>query len=269
MTLTESSHRAANFLLARFRSDEEAHDGFPKIILTDDGAEGLSTCLKQDATCLFFNAYTSYALAVRDLIAGHYAWATVKFYYSSFYSVRSLYALSGTSLVYVNKPQSDKSTLYSLRAISGSRPEKGSVPNTHKFMCRLADRDGVPPFMKTQSIGPMPALAWLSLQRDIAQYKKPIFDDPSVPDTFKFFKPDKCDNILEQYYDDDSYLYAFDMNHAVVALPLAIIVYLSHIDSLYANTDILEDKTSVMKNLRVCGRKRMSVLSRIVTRIVD
>jgi len=69
-------------------------------------AVNISKALKEDAKSYFYSSAISIADALNGIRASYYTWATVKLYYATFYSLRSLLALDDYAIFYIgSKPR--------------------------------------------------------------------------------------------------------------------------------------------------------------------
>ena len=62
---------------------------FKTHVLSRDEANQLKVLLQQDAIDFFYSAVVSFSEGIDDIYLKRYSWATVKFYYSIFYLLRT------------------------------------------------------------------------------------------------------------------------------------------------------------------------------------
>jgi hypothetical protein len=66
-------------------------------------------------------------------------------------------------------------------------------------------------------------LEWLIERREEANYRLSRFIEPGVPQHFRRIVSDGVRRSLSAYVSDDTFLYAFDESHAILAFPLEVL----------------------------------------------
>ncbi len=199
-------------------------------------ANTLRTTIEKDAQDYYYSACLSVVDGIRGLNEGFYTWATVKLYYSVFYSLRAALAADRICTFYV-----DSSPFYILSAV-GSSGKKGSGP-THSFVLDLfASINPSHPFA-TQTIDWVPALQWLIRRREDCNYRNSRFSEPDAPGHFQNVENYGVRRLVETYLSDDSGVYTFDKDHAMLAVPIAAMIYagslLKHLGPVQFSTEEL------------------------------
>lgn len=179
-------------------------------------SDALAAVLRADADDMYYSSCVTLLEALLGLRRHCYTWATVKFYYSTFYALRAALALNGDCLFYI------KSTPYHIKAAVGAAPS-GKSGNTHYAAIALFSALRKGHFLLSQKIGITEPLEWLTERREEANYRKARFGDPAAPDHFRFVETDGVRKLLETYIQDGesgSDTYTFLPDHAVFAYPL-------------------------------------------------
>jgi hypothetical protein len=176
--------------------------------------------LAEDAKSYFYSALVSVGDAVQAIQHEFFSWATVKLYYAVFYALRATLAAHKYAVLYHVVGQ--KGTPYRLRAASGEAPVKLSG-NTHKVILQqyASYFPAVP--MVTQLIGIDKPFEWMMERREEVNYKNAKFHEPAAPLFFKKIASEKMRHLLLAYINDNSSTFAFDPDHAILALPIAAI----------------------------------------------
>lgn len=186
---------------------------YTQYTLTHATAAPILADLEIDAKGLFYSAAQTFIEAIGGVQHGYASWATVKLYYTSFYSVRSILATNAVSIFY---PPSGKP--WSLRCTSGMSPRKENGV-THKVVWSVLARE-LPQIGLLDDIGSIPAHMWLTNLREEANYRNAKFPDPLMPAHLSQIDTLGLETALSAYVSDTSMLYAFDPDHAAVAFPL-------------------------------------------------
>ena len=183
------------------------------ITLNPTQATALKLALANDAANYFYSGAVSIGDGIQAIERSLYSWATVKLYYAVFYIARSLLAIHGTAVLY------DGTKPFSLESIPGATAIKREGP-THKAV--LSSFASVLPNnpLISQPIGSISAFDWLMLCREEVNYTQARFCEPKAPAHFKLVAQQGIRKSVSAYVRDDSYLYTFDSQHAMLALPV-------------------------------------------------
>lgn len=182
--------------------------------LTVNEAAMLAAALHDDARDAIYSGALSIAEAVQGLDKKLFTWTTVKLYYSVFYLARAALGLHGIGIIYPDR------TPYTWIATAGETPMKRSG-TTHKAVIdtfRLYRKSSV---LISQLIGTEDPFAWLMTRRESANYKDPKFCEPIAPPHFKLIERHGVRRLVNDYIADDSHLFTFDSDHAMLAFPIA------------------------------------------------
>lgn len=175
-------------------------------------ANTLSDCLKNDAANYLYSSAVSIADAINGLRRGLVSWATVKLYYSTFYSCKGILALHNIGVIYIGtKP-------YVVEAISGKIISKSSG-TTHKIVLSEFKSRNFEHSLLSQDISLVQPLDWLIEKRESANYKNSRFSEPITPDHFKKILDIGLRKSINAYVVDPD-TYAFDPDHAILAYPI-------------------------------------------------
>lgn len=205
-------HRAqgvANRILAGLPTRD-----IPLRALTVSEAAMLSASLYDDSRDAFYSGALSIAEAIQGLDRNLFTWATVKLYYSVFYLARAALGLHCVGIIYSDR------TPYAWEATAGETPAKRSG-TTHKAVLdafRLYRKSSV---LLSQQIGTEESFAWLMARRESANYKDPKFCDPGAPPHFRLIESHGVRRLVNDYVADNSHLFTFDPDHAMLAFPIA------------------------------------------------
>ena len=157
---------------------------------------------------------------LRGLHCGFYTWATVKLYYSVFYSLRAALAADRICVFYV------KTTPYWISCAVGENGVKGSG-TTHIFVLQLFAKLNPTHSFVTQKIDSEPALDWIIAKRLASNYHVARFTEPLAPVHFRHVETYGIRRLVIAYLGDRAGIYTFDKDHAMLSLPLASLVYAS------------------------------------------
>ena len=183
------------------------------IALNAAQAARLRLALDVDALSYLYSGVVSIGDATQAIERQFYSWATVKLYYALFYLSRALLAAHGTAVVYEGtKP-------FSWDSQAGATPTKRDGP-THKAVLSSYEATFPKSVLLSQPIDTTPALSWLMSRREEANYTRARFSEPEVPAHFAIVARMGIRKVFAAYVRDGNYLYSFDQQHAMLALPV-------------------------------------------------
>jgi uncharacterized protein (UPF0332 family) len=182
--------------------------------LTATQAASLQLSLNNDAVDYFYSGSVSIGDALQAIRHSLFTWATVKLYYSVFYLTRGLLAIDGTAIVY------EGSKPYSLSSLPGATPTR-LAGTTHKAVLGAFTQAFPKSALLSQPIEGYDPLNWLMHRREEANYTNARFPEPEVPAHFSVLSKLGVRRSVAAYIDDKIYLYTFDPEHAMLALPIA------------------------------------------------
>jgi len=196
-------------------------DVFKSHELTASEASELKILLRQDAIDFFNSAVVSFSEGIDAIYLKRYSWATVKLYYSIFYLLRTSMASNGYALL-------RNYSMYRLKIATGEKPRgtgnkkynstHGGTINHYKDVFSGTD------ILLTNTIDDTDVYQWMEDIRDIVNYRAVSFEDPECLDVwFKYkeaLESNKLSDLLEQLINDTQYIYCFQEEYAVVAIPI-------------------------------------------------
>jgi hypothetical protein len=183
-------------------------------VITPLEAATLESALLADAVDLYYSAWVSFMDALRGIQARCGTWATVKLYYSTFYTLRAALALGKVCAFHVG------SSSFSVKAIAGETPRSCADKGTHKTVMNTFNREYPAHSLVSQQIDLQNPLDWLVDRREAVNYRHARFSEPDFPQEFDFVIEGGLRRTLATYLADSTLLYVFDPDHAIVAYPL-------------------------------------------------
>lgn len=208
------SHVAGTWCASRYISSQLTP-------LTHLEAQALSAHLQVDAESYCYSALICIADACRAIEDEFYSWATVKLYYSCFYSIRALLALRGHGIFYVNeKPKIIQSLAGQIFRAAIKSESRGG---THGLVINMFGVYVPNHLLLSQPIGGVEALKWMKARREEVNYGTARYLEPSIPRWMERISHTGLRKSLNAYIEDTTFLYAFDEDHAVLAFPILAI----------------------------------------------
>ena len=194
---------------------------FKNHILTIEESDLLSETIKEDAVDLFFNAALSFSEGIDSIYQRRFSWATVKLYYSVFYCLRASMACKKTAII------TNQST-YRLKINAGEKPFNTGNPkykSTHKgtinhYLDVFSGSDN----LLTNLIDNKNVYQWYEDVREIINYREICFEEPDYLSIWSVYNDalsnNELTNLLTLLQNDNNYLYCFQEDYAVVAIPI-------------------------------------------------
>ncbi|MBX3445101.1 MAG: hypothetical protein KF774_22065 [Planctomyces sp.] len=191
-------------------------DAAKRLRFSSSQAGTLALALKEDSQDFFYSACMTLVDGLRGLHCGFYTWATVKLYYSVFYSLRAWLAAEGVCSFYLH------TSPFSVEAAAGAIGVAGKG-TTHVHVQSLFARRNPQHRFVAQTIDQVMALDWLTQRREDSNYKTPRFSEPIAPRHFNEVEKYGIRRCVAAYLADTTDVYTFDKDHAMLALPLKVI----------------------------------------------
>lgn len=199
----------------------EKKDLFKAHALTKQEAELLKVSIKEDALDYFYNAALSFAEGIDSIYQRRYSWATVKLYYSVFYSLRASMAVNNVAIL-VNQgvlrlKLSEAETPYGTNNKKYKSTHKGTISH-YIDLYNGADT------LLTNKIDGLNVYEWLEELREITNYREVCFLDPQCINTWSVFEDalnlGKLTELLTKLQEDNNYVFCFLEDYASVAIPI-------------------------------------------------
>jgi hypothetical protein len=206
------THKASQYLISEIHS--LGLISAQSLSLSSVQSSTLSALLVDDARSYFYSASISFLEVIRGCTDGYYSWSTVKAYYCTFYAIRSLLATNGFSVFRHNN------TEHLMEARLSATP-RIMGPSTHTA-CFRAFSQRLSSSILNSAIGTSnTAHSWMKEKREETNYRTSRFLEPAVPYWMsRITIPDIGTNI-QSYVLDSTNLYTFDLDHAIIAYPIA------------------------------------------------
>lgn len=237
-----AGHRATRNLVSRLQAIPKKEDR-ARVYLSAAEANDIKMLLREDAKDYYFSGLLSFVEALRGPQCGLYSWATVKLYYSVFYTLRAILALRGIAIFYL------ASTPWLIRAEPGKTAEH-SKGNTHSVVLRSFEQC-FRRHILVQNIGADEAAEWLMDRREDANYKLGRFSEPTVPTHFEFLEKTGIRKALQMYLHRDNEMLAFQPEHAMIAYPFLALRYAKHeFEALHVDPLSADDRATLSPHCR-------------------
>lgn len=181
-------------------------------ILDDKIASNIIDSMRMDASGILFSGCVTFLDAIRGIQCGYFSWSTVKLYYSVFYAIRSILAGNLVAIFYQGRKA------YSLELAAGKSPRRENGV-THEIVWKVFSRNFLNIYLNNE-IDSICSYEWMKKLREESNYKNAKFLEPNLPTWFSYIDRYGLTNSISAYLEDDSMLYAFDKDHAILAYPI-------------------------------------------------
>ncbi|MDR6563576.1 MULTISPECIES: hypothetical protein [unclassified Arcicella] len=176
----------------------------------------LCDCLKSDMDGFFLNAILSYSSAIDGLMKKSFSWATIKLYYTLFYSLKAELSRNGFIIFYHN------GKLFSgLNQVGEQfKPLKGT---SHEAIFKLFSTKFPQNKFVINDIDNSKSFEWFKENREHVNYRINPMSDPQVSSLY--LKPISNLRVWISNYiqDTNTNIYTFDNEHAYLAFTTQII----------------------------------------------
>lgn len=210
--------------------------------LTANDENKLSHALVNDIKKYYYSSIVSIANAFHDINSGFFSWAIVELFYSVFYLNRVLAGLNKNAFFYYGK------TPFRITVISSKAPEQKSG-NTHDVIINDAIVSNYFRPLRGQLIDSLEPLRWFEEERNKVNYKNAKFIDPIIPDIFVNAMHNGLRKSITSYINENTYLYTFDKDHAVLALPIDLLKFVKKEASIQGIDLLIGEEKDTLRNM--------------------
>lgn len=189
------------------------------LVLSAADCQGLSAASRNDAHDYWYSGLVSFGEACAAAQRSSFAWATIKSYYAAFYLSRAFLGFTGASIEYLHTQ--NKLRHIAVVANPGSSPRR-VTGNTHDSILKEVEASGAIPRLRGQPVAGQDVASWLIGSRNSANYTIARFPDPEPTTVLESVAKNGVRRSLQAYVEDDSQLYPFDPDHAMMAYPVAV-----------------------------------------------
>jgi hypothetical protein len=182
----------------------------PNTSFTSSELASISAATDEDSTLFFEASCICFANSISGLERGLLTWPVIQAYYSVYFSLHSILASNQFILLRRGKsPHLLSVTPFFIRKLRSS---------AHDSLIRVF-RDQLPYHkILSQEIDGQISLKWVKELRERYNYQTPGFVEPDWPDCLDVFKRYGARKLIAIYFEEPD-RYAFDPDHAVLALP--------------------------------------------------
>lgn len=214
---------------------------YEQTYLTKQQAENLEGFIESEIASYYYKALLSYIESLPALENKLFSWATVRLYYSVFYSIRAFLACENIAIL------RQRRCLYYIKAKEGEHFKKCEDTTDHKgsilTLCKLFKNTDP---LLSNNIENMNAYQWMMKKREEVNYTDIDFHDPSSPEfwdtIYSEIQHQGIKNIVDKLV-NDNWLYCFQEEYAILAVPTKrLILSVDAIHRLDKQCDIDEDK---------------------------
>lgn len=219
-------------------------------ILTKQQADDIKNLLTDEIAPYYYKALLSYMESVTALDNKLFSWATVRLYYSVFYSIKAYLACEDIAILraerklfYVKAKENE-----TIKRCDDTTDHKGTILTLEKIY-KNSD------MLLSNNINNMSVYQWMMKKREEVNYRDLDFHDPSAPDFWS-----EVNNEIEQYgikavvdkMVNDSWLYCFQDEYAILGIPTKrIILTVDEICRKGIQLDISEEKKQLIDSMSV------------------
>ena len=207
---------------------KEPFQGFSNSIytstqLTNETISQMSVYLEEEIQNYYYKALLSYAESISSICKGHYSWATVKLYYSTFYALRA--SLACNDYVFIRAGISRNHLLY-VKLKYGEKPAKASSTSDHRSTIDLYQKKFPSEWLLSQKIAEddndITSYDWLIKRREEVNYKDTVFRDPSPSSMWECICSDLETHSISDVISQlilDPWTLCFQNEYAVLGIP--------------------------------------------------
>ena len=224
---------------------------YEQTMLTRQQADDIKNLLEDEIGPYYYKAILSYMESIVALKSKLFSWATVKLYYSVFYSIKSYLACKDIAILRAERK------LFYVKAKENEFIKKCDDPTDHKGTILTASKlFRNSDMLLSNNIDNMDVYQWMMKKREEVNYKDLDFHDPSAPDFWSELNNEIERHGIKVIVDkmvNDNWLYCFQDEYAVLGIPTKrIMLTVDEIHRHTRNIDILEEKKQLIDSMSEC-----------------
>jgi hypothetical protein len=201
------------------RISQKAELAVTRFVLSSGDIPSFRSACVADGRAALTNACITISQAIGDIDRKCFSWACVKFYYATFYCVKSWLLFSDEFHCYIDR----KPWYLLLRDREQCRKGRG---NSHEFaFSRFVQRFGSLPIL-SQEVEADPVFDWMRHRREEVQYLRQAFADPASHELFKAWENRRGRGFIDFAIDVDGtsseFAELFDGGRAMAAIPIRL-----------------------------------------------
>ena len=185
--------------------------------LTKQQADDIKRLLEEEIASYYYKALLSYMESIPALNNKLFSWATVRLYYSVFYSIKAYLACNNVAILRAERK------LFYVKAKENEFIKRCDDTTDHKgtilTLCKLFKNSDM---LLSNNIDGIDVYQWMMKRREDVNYKDIDFHDPNAPDFWS-----NLNNEIEQHgiravvdkMVNDNWLYCFQSEYAVLGVP--------------------------------------------------
>lgn len=221
---------------------------YEETCITKNQADEFKRHLESEVASYYYKALLSYIESLSALEDKLFSWATVRLYYSVFYSIRAFLACEDIAILRQER------RLYYIRAKEGEHFKRCEDTTDHKgsilTLCKLFKN--VDPLLSNAVEG-MDAYHWMMKKREEVNYKDMDFHDPFPPDFLETIHYEVqargIKSVIEKLI-NDNWLYCFQEEYAVLGIPTKrLVLTVDEIHRLGKTCYIADEKKQLIETM--------------------
>lgn len=190
---------------------------YEQTVLTKQQAEDYEKLLEDEIASYYYKALLSYMESIPALENKLFSWATVRLYYSVFYSIKAFLACNNVAILRAERK------LYYIKAKENEVFKRCDDQTDHKgsilTLCKLyKSRD----MLLSNNVDGINSYEWMMRRREEVNYKDMDFHEPDAPAFFEKISEEIAKNGIKSVIDklvNDNWLYCFQDEYAILGIP--------------------------------------------------
>lgn len=216
--------------------------------LTKQQAIDIKYLLECEIESYYYKALLSYMECIQALKNNLFSWATVRLYYSVFYSIKAYLACNNIAILRAERK------LYYIKACENEYFKRCEDTTDHKgtilTLCKLFKNTDM---LLSNNIDGMDVYLWMMKKREEVNYKDMDFHDPSAPDFWSVLHNEIKQYGIKAVFDkvvNDNWLYCFQDEYAILGVPTKRLILL--VDEMHksgVSINISEEKKELIDSM--------------------
>lgn len=174
----------------------------------------LTDCQLHDSISFYYNSVYSFLQGLKSLIGKSYSWSAIQFYYSVFYSCKSILGYNGIGII-------RKDGLCTIKIKVGEKAKPLNRDNDHKQTIKCFINTFPDSYILSNTINSQNFFEWIQDAREITNYRQQIFQEPGslsfLASIIDRLNRGEIISVLLDKFSSDWSLYCFQEETALIA----------------------------------------------------
>ena len=221
---------------------------YEQTIITKQQADDIGQLLEDEIASYYYKALLSYMESIPALNSKLFSWATIRLYYSVFYSVKAYLACNKIAILRADR------RLFYIKAKENESFKRCDDTTDHKgtilTLCKVFKNTDL---LLSNQINDIDVYQWMMKRREEVNYRDMDFHDPLPPDFWDVLNSEIMQQGIKAVVDkmvNDNWLYCFQDEYAILGVPTKrLMLTVDEIHRIGKHLNISDEKKELIDSM--------------------